>query len=65
MSKAEEQEGVLAWRKSKYSVVNGACAEVAATTGNVMVRDSLGQSGVRLRFPSEVWREFTARIKDA
>ncbi len=65
MSKAEEQEDVLTWRKSKYSVANGACTEVAAIPGGVMVRDSLGGSDVRLRFASEVWREFATRVKGA
>ncbi len=63
MSKTEDQEGVLAWRKSKCSVANGACAEVAVTPGSVLVRDSLGPPGVQLRFGSEAWREFTARVK--
>jgi Domain of unknown function (DUF397) len=65
MSKAAEQDGILSWRKSKYSVANGACTEVAATPGSVMVRDSLSRSAVQLRFASQVWREFTARVKDA
>jgi Domain of unknown function (DUF397) len=65
MSKTEEQEGVLAWRKSKYSINNGACTEVAAIRGSVLVRDSLGQSDVKLRFASDVWHEFTARLKAA
>jgi Domain of unknown function (DUF397) len=64
MSKTEEQESVLAWRKSQYSINNGACTEVAATRGSVLVRDSLGRSGVQLRFTSDVWREFTSRVKD-
>ena len=65
MSKTEDQESVLAWRKSKYSINNGACAEVAAAPGSVMVQDSLGRPAVQLRFASEVWREFVARLKDA
>ena len=65
MSKAAKQEGILTWRKSKYSVANGACTEVAATPASVMVRDSLSRSAVQLRFASEVWREFTARVKES
>ena len=65
MSKTEDQEGVLAWRKSKYSVANGACAEVRAVPGSVMVRDSRAASGVRLRFASAVWQEFAAHLKEA
>jgi Domain of unknown function (DUF397) len=65
MSKTEDQESVLTWRKSKYSVVNGACAEVAAIPGIVMVRDSLGRPDVQLRFAPAAWQEFTDRLKGA
>ena len=65
MSKTEDQESVLAWRKSKHSVANGACMEVKAFPGSVMVRDSHVPLGVQLRFAPAVWQEFTAHLKQA
>lgn len=63
MSKTEQQESGPIWRKSSYSVGNGACAEVAETGGIVLVRDSAGSATRRLRFPAKVWREFIARTR--
>ncbi len=65
MSKTEDQESVMAWRKSKCSVANGACTEVRAVPGSVMVRDSRVPFGVQLRFAPAVWQEFTAHLKQA
>jgi hypothetical protein len=65
MSKTEQQEGMPTWRKSRYSVNNGSCAEVAAVLGTVMVRDSVGPSNVQLRFASRAWRAFIAQVKAA
>jgi hypothetical protein len=65
MSETERLDSSLTWRKSGYSVANGACAEVAATPGTVIVRDSVSPSDVRLRFASGTWQEFIARIKCA
>jgi uncharacterized protein DUF397 len=65
MSETEELDSLLTWRKSGYSVANGACAEVAAIPGTVVVRDSVSSSDVRLRFASGTWRQFIARIKGA
>jgi hypothetical protein len=63
MSKTEQGEGILIWRKSSYSIANGACVEAAAAPGAVMVRDTVSWARGQLRFSAEVWREFTARIK--
>ena len=65
MSKTEQQEGTPAWRKSRYSVNNGSCAEVAALSGTVMVRDSVSPSNAQLRFVPRAWQEFIAQVKAA
>jgi hypothetical protein len=65
MSETERLDSPLTWRKSGYSVANGACAEVATIPGTVMVRDSVSPSDVRLRFTSGTWRQFIARTKGA
>jgi len=49
-----------AWRKSRYSVGGGACAEVAP---GVLVRDSTDPHGTVLTVTAAAWREFTARVK--
>jgi hypothetical protein len=63
MSKAEQREGILIWRKSSHSVANGACVEAAAVSGTVTVRDTANRADSQLRFSVEAWQEFTARVK--
>jgi hypothetical protein len=53
-----EGEIGINWRKSAYSVNNGNCAEVASTTGTVLVRDSQDQDGLVLRYPATSWTSF-------
>jgi hypothetical protein len=65
MSKTEQQESVLNWRKSTRSVANGACVEAATIPGTVMVRDSVTPSEVKLRFAAGAWQEFIDRLKGA
>lgn len=65
MSKTEQHEGNLIWRKSSYSIANGQCVEAAAVPGTVMARDTVRPAGGQLRFSAEAWQEFTARIKGA
>jgi hypothetical protein len=47
-----------AWRKSKYSVNDGACVEVGAIAGVVGVRDSTDRNGSELHCSADVWRFF-------
>lgn len=63
MSETERTDSPLSWRKSGYSVANGACTEVAAIPGTVMVRDSVSPSGVQLQFASGAWQQFIEHIK--
>jgi hypothetical protein len=65
MSETEQYEGILLWRKSSYSIANGACVEAAAAASAVLVRDTVSLAGGRLRFPPRAWREFVARVKEA
>jgi Domain of unknown function (DUF397) len=64
MSKTEQAAHVPIWRKSSFSVNAGACAEVAAGSGVVMVRDSNTPAGPPLQFPAKEWRRFIARTKE-
>jgi hypothetical protein len=52
-----------AWRKSRRSIHNGQCVEVAPTTGAVMVRDSVDPSGPRVSYPTQAWLSFIAGAK--
>jgi len=63
MSKTEQHEANVAWRKSSYSIANGQCVEAAAVRGAVTVRDTVSPAGSQLKFPAEAWQEFTVRIK--
>ena len=65
MSKREQQERTSAWRKSSFSMANGACVEAAADPGTVLVRDSASRTDSELRFAAGAWQDFVERIKSA
>jgi hypothetical protein len=46
------------WRKSRRSIGNGDCVEVAGDAGTVLVRDTRDPEGAVLRFPAEAWMAF-------
>ena len=50
------------WRKSSYSIGNGACAEVDAGPA-VQVRDSADPDGIVLAFTPAAWRRFTREVR--
>jgi len=51
------------WRKSRRSVGNGACVEVAAAAEKVMVRDSANPAGRVIRYSPQAWRAFLSAAK--
>lgn len=53
----------LAWRKAKRSANNGACVEVAATSGHVVVRDSKNTAGAVLKYSAEAWQTFVIEAR--
>lgn len=56
----------MTWRKSSYSVANGACVEVCVDgegDDTVMVRDSKDPDGSILTYGRESWSRFVEDIK--
>jgi len=53
-----------AFRKSSYSVAQGACVEVGSQfPGIVVIRDSEDINGARIPLPSKGWRQFISQVK--
>lgn len=51
------------WRKSRRSVGNGACVEIASGSGAVAVRDSTDRVGPMLRYSGRAWGLFVKDTK--
>jgi hypothetical protein len=63
MSLTNSEVRELQWRKSRRSVGNGACVEVAPANGQVAVRDSMNPEGGRLEYSPQSWRLFVTAIR--
>lgn len=63
MSITEADPGLLAWRKARRSMGNGACVEVAAAGRGIFVRDSKDPRTVVLGYPAGAWRSFLSSAK--
>ncbi len=55
---------IMEWRKSSHSGTNGQCVEIAATSGQVLIRDSKDREGPVLAFSPDEWRAFAAGVRD-
>ena len=62
-SRGSSSRDVRSWRKSSHSS-DGACVEVAAVPGQIMVRDSKDSDGAFLTFTANEWSAFIAGVKD-
>jgi hypothetical protein len=60
---SEIQIGDLNWRKAMRSVNAGACAEIASTSGAVVVRDSKDPFGISIKYPAASWRSFLSATR--
>lgn len=54
---------IMEWHKSSRSGTNGQCVEVAATPGQVLVRDSKDREGPVLVFTPDEWQAFAASVR--
>jgi hypothetical protein len=54
---------VATWRKSRYSMTNGNCVEIAADPDNVFVRDSANRAETTIRYSAGAWEAFLADAK--
>lgn len=53
-----------AFRKSSYSVSQGACVEVGSQFPDLLViRDSQDINGARIPVPRHGWRQFVSQVK--
>lgn len=58
-----DEPKALAWRKTRYSIGNGDCVEVAATRGSIAVRDSKNTGGPVVEYSLGAWQGFLAATK--
>jgi Domain of unknown function (DUF397) len=58
-----EEPAALAWRKTRYSIANGDCVEVASTGGSIAVRDSKNPAGPVVRYAPGTWQTFLAATR--
>ena len=53
----------LQWRTARQSAGNGACVEVAPTSGAILIRDSKDKDGPVVPYPGSSWRAFLVDAK--
>lgn len=63
MCRTEPETHGLQWRKSRSSVGDGECVQVASADGHVVVRDSKKPGGSWLYYSALSWCEFITRAK--
>lgn len=51
------------WRKSRYSMNNGNCVEVASAAEVIMVRDSASRDALILSYSAQAWKAFVDGVK--
>jgi Domain of unknown function (DUF397) len=54
---------VATWRKSRHSMTNGNCVEIAADSGAVFARDTANRAAAMIRYPAQAWSAFLAGVK--
>jgi hypothetical protein len=54
---------VATWRKSRHSMTNGNCVEIAADSDSIFVHDSVSRTEATIRYSSRAWENFLADAK--
>jgi hypothetical protein len=54
---------VATWRKSRHSMTNGNCVEIAVGSDSIFVRDSVSRIEATVCYSSRAWRAFLADAK--
>jgi hypothetical protein len=54
---------VATWRKSRHSMTNGNCVEIAADSDGIFARDSASRNEATIRYSSRAWEAFLAAAK--
>jgi hypothetical protein len=49
---------VATWRKSRHSMTNGNCVEIAADLDSIFVRDSASRVEAAIRYSARAWEIF-------
>ena len=57
-----EVHGVT-WRRSRQSMNNGNCVEVATVPSGIVIRDSTNRESAMLRYSPHAWRDFLTQAK--
>jgi hypothetical protein len=63
MSLTNSEVRDLRWRKSRRSVGNGACVEVAPVNESIYIRDSKNPGGIILGYSEAAWQSFLSSAK--
>jgi hypothetical protein len=63
MSTDPDVGSVATWRKSRHSMTNGNCVEVAADSNGIMVRDSANRAETTIHYSAEAWQAFLAHAR--
>jgi hypothetical protein len=63
MTSADTWERRPTWRKSRYSIANGECVEVAVAHDGIMVRDSASPTSPVIRYTAWAWTNFLIAAK--
>lgn len=54
---------VATWRKSRHSMTNGNCVEIATDSDGIFARDSASRNEATIRYSPHAWEAFLADAK--